>query len=65
MQTSSSDRPSTVLTELAIAEVASAELALPITIGVDLVNENGPVLAAVPDQISLTITVDIEPPHHP
>src|SRR5216683_6763614 len=35
-----------ILPELPIAEVASAELALPIAIGVDLVNKDGPTLAA-------------------
>jgi hypothetical protein len=38
---------------------------LPIAIGVDLIDENGPMLAAVSGQIPLTIAVDIEPPHHP
>src|SRR3981081_1942983 len=39
-----------VLPELPIGEVVSTELALPIVIGVDLINENGPGLAAVPTQ---------------
>jgi hypothetical protein len=42
----------------------AAELALPIAIGVDLINENGPMLAAVPEQVSLPIAIDIEPADH-
>jgi hypothetical protein len=42
-----------VLAELPIGEVAAAELPLPIAIGVDLIDEDGPVLAAVPRQIAL------------
>src|SRR5271166_5479270 len=36
-----------VLPELSVGEIIAAELALPIAIGVDLINENGAVLAAV------------------
>ena len=64
MQTSWSDRPDgEVLPELPIGEVISTELALPIVIGVDLINENGPVLAAVPYQVPLPVTVNVEPPY--
>ena len=52
-----------ILPELPIGEVASAEMAFPIAIGVDLIDEDGPVLAAVPRQISLAIAIDVEPPH--
>src|SRR6266704_2934127 len=53
-----------VLPELAIDEVVSTKLPLPIAIGVDLIDEDGPVLAAVPGQIPLPVAVDIEPTHH-
>ena len=53
-----------VLPELPIDEVGSTELALPIVIGVDLINENGPVLAAVPSQVPLPVAVNVEPPYH-
>ena len=53
-----------ILPELPIGEVVSTELALPIAIGVDLIDEDGPVLAAVPGQVSLPVAVDVEPPHH-
>jgi hypothetical protein len=54
-----------ILPELPIAEVASVEMALPIAIGLNLVNKDGPMLAAVPHQIPLTIALDVEPPRHP
>jgi hypothetical protein len=53
-----------VLAELPKGEVASVELILPIMIRGDLIDKDGPVLAAVPRQITLTIAVDVEPPHH-
>jgi hypothetical protein len=37
-----------ILPELPVAEVVSTELALPIMIGVDLIDEDGPMLAAMP-----------------
>src|SRR6202023_2346458 len=46
-----------------LREVVSTELALPIVIGVDLINENGPVLAAVPSQVPLPVAVNVEPPY--
>jgi hypothetical protein len=50
-----------VLPELSIGEVVPGELALPVSIGVDLINENGPLLPAVPGQVALPIAIDIEP----
>ena len=49
-----------VLAELAVDEVVSSELALPVAIGVDLVDEHGALLPAVPGEIALTITLDVE-----
>ena len=46
------------------AQIAAAELGLPIAIGVDLVDKNRPLLAAVPRQIALTVAVDVETPRH-
>jgi hypothetical protein len=34
-------------------------------IGVDLIDEDGPVLAAMPGQVALPVALDIEPPNHP
>jgi len=53
-----------VFPELPIREVVSVELALPVAIGVDLIDEDGPVLAAVPNQIPLPVAVDVEPTYH-
>src|SRR5271156_3711437 len=47
-----------------MSEVGSAELALPVAIGFDLIHENGAMFAAVPCQIALTVAIDIEPPRH-
>src|SRR3954452_19097464 len=52
-----------VLAELAVYEVASAELALPIAVGVDLVDERRPHLAAVPGEIALSVPLDVELGH--
>ena len=49
-----------VLAELSVDEVVSAELAFPVPIGVDLVDEHGALLAAVPRQIALTVALDVE-----
>src|SRR5262245_21233589 len=56
---------SEILPELPVGEVVSTELALPIVIGVDLIDELGSVFAAMPDQVALPVAVDIEPPNHP
>jgi hypothetical protein len=32
-------------------------------IGVDLIDEDGPVFAAVSDQVALPVAIDIEPPN--
>ena len=50
-----------VLAELSVDEVVSSELALPVPIRVDLVDEHRTLLAAVPRQIALTVAVDVEP----
>src|ERR1700731_4435492 len=65
MHTSLSARPSTgKFSPKCPDEVAAAKPALPIAIGSDLINEDGPMLAAMARQISLTIAVDVEPSHH-
>ena len=62
MQTSSSAESfdGEVLAELSVDEVVSAELALPVPIRVELVDEHCALLAAVPRQIALTVAVDVE-----
>jgi hypothetical protein len=42
----------------------STELALPMMIGVDLINEDGPVLATVPSQVPLPVAIDVELTYH-
>ena len=54
-----------ILAELAIGEVVAAKLSLPIGVRVDLINKDRAMLAAMPLQIALTVSVDVEPPHHP
>jgi hypothetical protein len=50
-----------VLAELSVDEVRSLELLLPMTIRLDLVHEDGALLTAVPCEIALTISVEIQP----
>ena len=52
-----------VLAELSVDEVVSAELAFPVPIRVDLVNEHRALFPAVPGEIALTITLDVELSH--
>src|SRR5215510_5038579 len=54
-----------ILSELAIGKVVSTELVLPITIRLDLVDKDCPVFAAMPRQISLAVSIDVEPTCHP
>ena len=50
-----------VLAELSVHEVVPSELAFPVPIRVDLVDEHRALLAAVARQIALTIAVNVEP----
>src|SRR5215213_9528480 len=52
-----------VLAELPVDEVVASELAFPVPIGVDLVDEHGALLAAMPLEVALTVAVDVEPTH--
>ena len=53
-----------ILPELSVGEVVSAQLVLPIAIGIDLIDEQGPALAAVAGQVPLSVAVDVETAHH-
>ena len=44
-------------------EVVSSKLAFPVAIGVDLVDEDGALLATVPAEIALPVAVDVELAH--
>src|SRR5262249_7126416 len=52
-----------VLAELAVDEVASPELPLPVAVGVELVDEHGALLPSVAAEIALAVAVDVEPSH--
>jgi hypothetical protein len=54
-----------ILPELSVGEVVSTELALPIMVGVDLIDEDGSVFASMSGQVALPVAVDIEAPNHP
>src|ERR1700756_5306228 len=54
-----------ILSELAIGKVVSTELVFPITIRFDLVDKDCPVFAAMPRQISLAVSIDVEPSCNP
>ena len=53
-----------ILSELSVGEVVSVELALPVAVGLRLIDEDGAVLTPVSGQIPLAVAVDVEPPHH-
>src|SRR5215470_8881891 len=50
-----------ILAELSVDEIGPLQLLLPIAIRLHLVHEDGPVFTPVPGQISLSVTVQIEP----
>jgi hypothetical protein len=39
-------------------------MALPVMVGVDLVDEHSPVLTAMAGQVALTVAVEVEPAGH-
>jgi hypothetical protein len=49
-----------VLTELSVHEVRPFQLLLPILMGFDLIDENGALLASVPGEIALPITLKVQ-----
>ena len=50
-----------VLAELSVDEIGSLELLLPMMIRLDLVDEDGTLLAPVAGQVALTISLQIQP----
>ena len=61
MHTASSGNPSiVVLAELSVNEVSPPQLLLPVTIRFDLVDEDRALLASVPGEVALTISVEIQ-----
>ena len=53
-----------VLAKLSEAEVIPAKFPLPVMIAIDLVDKDGPMFAAVADQVALSVAVEIERPRH-
>lgn len=51
-----------VLTEVAVDEVVPSEVSGPVTVGVGLVDQHGPHLAAVTAQVALSVALDVEAP---
>ena len=54
-----------VLAELTEREVVTAELVLPVAVGVDLVDVHRAMLTAVCAPVCLIVAVDVDPAHHP
>ena len=54
-----------VLPELPVDEVVPVELALPVLVGVELVDEHRALLAAVSGKVALAVAVDVQAAHHP
>src|SRR5262249_31096083 len=52
-----------VLAELPVHEVVPPELALPVAVRVELVDEDRSLLPAVPGHVALAVAVDVEPAH--
>jgi hypothetical protein len=52
-----------VFSELTVNEVGAIELALPVTIGFDLVDEHRPLLTAMPDPVPLLVSFYVETMH--
>ena len=54
-----------ILSELSMNEVVSPEMALPIPIGIQLIDKYGSTFAAVTIQVTLAVTVQVETACHP
>lgn len=54
-----------VLPEVPEGQVVATELLLPVPVGLQLIDKDGTNFAAVSGQVSLTVSVDVQPPHRP
>ena len=54
-----------VLAELPVAEIVAVQERLPVAIGLQLVEEDRTVHAAMPGQVALSVAVDVEATDHP
>src|SRR5262249_46232675 len=52
-----------VLAELSVDEVVAFKLAFPVPVGVELIDEDGTLLPAVPGEITLPVALDVELGH--
>src|SRR3954468_10247633 len=52
-----------VFAELSVDEVVSVQLLLPVAVRLELIDEDGALLAPMPGDVALAISVNIEPPH--
>jgi hypothetical protein len=55
---------SEVLAELSVSEAGSTQLVLPISMGIVLIDQYGPVFAAMARQVSLSVAVYVETAYH-
>ena len=53
-----------VLPEMAVVKVVAPEMPRPVPVGVGLVDQDGPLLAAVPGEVALAVAVDVQPADH-
>ena len=53
-----------IFAERTVAQVVPAKVLLPVPVGLDLVDQHCPLLAAVPVRVTLAIAVDVEPADH-
>jgi len=52
-----------IFAELPEGKIVAAQLTFPIPVGIDLVDQNRSVLAAMPGEVALAVTVNIQPPN--
>ena len=54
-----------VFAELPVAEVVAPEVLLPVLVRLDLVHQDGTLLAAVPQGVALAVPLDVQAADHP
>lgn len=53
-----------VFPKLSVREIGAAEFALPVSVGIHLVNHDGKIQASMAKQVSLAVTVYVKPSGH-
>ena len=51
-----------IFAELRERKILAAQLTFPVLVGIDLIDQNCSVLAAMPGEIALGVSVDVQPP---